>query len=48
MLVSFAEAAAILDREDYGEVARANATFLLSNLQKTGCCFAPTRPANQS
>jgi uncharacterized protein YyaL (SSP411 family) len=36
MLVSFAEAAAILDREDYGEVARANATFLLSNLQKDG------------
>lgn len=36
MLASFAEASAILDREDYGDVARANATFLLSQLKKDG------------
>ncbi len=36
MLASFAEAAAILDRADYGEVARANANFLLSHLKREG------------
>jgi len=36
MLASFAEASAILDREDYGDVARANAKFLLSQLKKDG------------
>ena len=34
MLVSFAEAAAILNRDDYAEVARANARFLLTTHQK--------------
>ena len=34
MLASFAEAAAILDREDYLEVARRNARFLLDNLRR--------------
>jgi uncharacterized protein YyaL (SSP411 family) len=32
MLASFAEAAAILDREDYLEIARRNARFVLDNL----------------
>ncbi len=36
MLVGFADAAAILDREDYRQVARSNAQFLLSRLQKEG------------
>lgn len=36
MLASFAEAAAILDRADYREVARANASFLLAELQRDG------------
>ena len=36
MLTSFAEASAILDRADYGEVARANAKFLLSHLKQDG------------
>jgi uncharacterized protein YyaL (SSP411 family) len=36
MLTSFAEASAILDRADYGDVARANAKFLLSQLKKDG------------
>jgi uncharacterized protein YyaL (SSP411 family) len=36
MLASFAEAAAILERADYGEVARANANFLLSHLKREG------------
>jgi len=36
MLAGFAEAAAILEREDYGQVARANANFLLSHLRKDG------------
>ena len=36
MLAGFAEASAILDRADYGEIARANANFLLSNLRKDG------------
>lgn len=36
MLASFAEASAILDRADYGEVARTNANFLLSRLKKDG------------
>ena len=36
MLASFAEAAAILDRGDYLEVARANASFLLTELQRDG------------
>lgn len=36
MLAGFAEASAILDREDYRQVARANADFLLSRLQKEG------------
>jgi uncharacterized protein YyaL (SSP411 family) len=36
MLASFAEAAAILNRDDYVEIARANARFLLSELKKDG------------
>ncbi|MFN2577280.1 MAG: thioredoxin domain-containing protein [Pyrinomonadaceae bacterium] len=36
MLVSFAEASAILNRDDYREVARANARFLLTDLQRDG------------
>jgi len=34
MLASFAEAAAILDRADYLEIAKANARFLLDNLRR--------------
>jgi len=34
MLASFAEGSAILDRSDYGELARANARFLLNELHK--------------
>jgi uncharacterized protein YyaL (SSP411 family) len=36
MLTSFAEASAILDRADYREVASANASFLLTELQRDG------------
>ena len=36
MLSSFAEASAILNREDYKEIAEANARFLLSNLRQYG------------
>jgi uncharacterized protein len=36
MLASFAEAGAILGRDDYQEVARRNARFLLKNLRKNG------------
>ncbi len=36
MLASFAEAAVILNRADYAEVARRNAAFLLQNLQRDG------------
>jgi uncharacterized protein YyaL (SSP411 family) len=36
MLVSFAEAAAILDREDYRKIARSNAQFVLQNLRQDG------------
>ncbi len=36
MLASFAEAAAILNREDYAEVARRNARFVLDNLRREG------------
>ena len=36
MLASFAEAAAILDRDDYRKVAEANADFLLDNLYRDG------------
>ncbi|HYW74278.1 MAG TPA: thioredoxin domain-containing protein [Pyrinomonadaceae bacterium] len=36
MLASFAEAAAILKRDDYRDVARANARFLLSEMQRDG------------
>ncbi len=36
MLATFAEAAAILDRADYLEIARKNAGFILGNLQKDG------------
>src|SRR5712692_3791120 len=36
MLASFAEAAAILDREDYRDVARKNARFMLENLLQDG------------
>jgi uncharacterized protein YyaL (SSP411 family) len=36
MLASFAEASAILGRTDYANVARANARFLLSALQRDG------------
>ena len=36
MLASFAEAAAILDREDYLKIARRNARFVLDNLRADG------------
>lgn len=36
MLASFAEAAAILDRSDYAEVAKRNAQFVLDNLRTNG------------
>ncbi len=36
MLASFAEAAAILEREDYADVARKNARFVLQNLFRDG------------
>lgn len=36
MLASFAEAAAILGREDYGAVARKNARFVLASLSRDG------------
>ncbi len=36
MLASFAEAGAILDREDYTDVARRNARFVLDNLRSKG------------
>ena len=36
MLASFAEAGAILDREDYTDVARRNARFVLDNLRTDG------------
>ncbi|MFN2512910.1 MAG: thioredoxin domain-containing protein [Pyrinomonadaceae bacterium] len=36
MLASFAEAAAILDREDYLDLARGNARFVLDNLRRDG------------
>ena len=36
MLASFAEASAILDRADYREIARSNARFLLTDLQRDG------------
>jgi uncharacterized protein YyaL (SSP411 family) len=36
MLAAFAEAAAILDRDDYLQIARNNAAFLLANLQAEG------------
>ena len=36
MLASFAEAGAILNRADYREVARSNARFLLTDLQRDG------------
>jgi uncharacterized protein len=36
MLASFAEAAAILDRDDYAEVARKNAAFVLDHLRRDG------------
>jgi uncharacterized protein YyaL (SSP411 family) len=36
MLASFAEAAAILARDDYAEVARKNAAFVLDNLRRDG------------
>ncbi len=36
MLASFAEAGVILEREDYTEVARRNARFLLGNVRRNG------------
>jgi uncharacterized protein YyaL (SSP411 family) len=36
MLASFAEAGAILDRDDYTDVARRNARFVLDNLRRDG------------
>lgn len=36
MLASFAEAGAVLDREDYTNVARGNARFILQNLRRGG------------
>jgi uncharacterized protein len=36
MLASFAEAAAVLQRDDYAEIARQNAHFILNNLYRNG------------
>jgi uncharacterized protein YyaL (SSP411 family) len=36
MLASFAEASVVLDREDYAEIARNNARFVLRNLSRDG------------
>ena len=36
MLASFAEASAILEREDYAGIARVNARFVLNNLRREG------------
>ena len=36
MLASFAEAAAILERDDYAEIAKMNARFVLDNLRRDG------------
>jgi uncharacterized protein YyaL (SSP411 family) len=36
MLTSFAEAAAVLDRDDYLSIAEANAEFILANLERDG------------
>jgi hypothetical protein len=36
MLASFAEAAAVLEREDYAQLARSNARFVLENLYRDG------------
>jgi uncharacterized protein YyaL (SSP411 family) len=36
MLSSFAEAAAVLDRDDYLRIAEANAEFILANLERDG------------
>lgn len=36
MLASFAEAAAVLQRQDYAEIARKNARFILNNLYRDG------------
>ena len=36
MLASFAEAAAVLQRDDYRAIARSNAAFVLENLQRDG------------
>jgi uncharacterized protein YyaL (SSP411 family) len=36
MLASFAEAAAVFDRDDYLAIAQANATFILANLERDG------------
>jgi len=43
MLIAFAEAAAILNREDYAEVARANARFLLTTHRKDGLLLRTSR-----
>jgi uncharacterized protein len=47
MLASFAEAAAILDREDYRDVAERNAHFVLENLRRDGLLLR-THKDNQS
>ena len=36
MLAAFAEASAILESEDYLEIAKKNADFILENMQKDG------------
>jgi uncharacterized protein YyaL (SSP411 family) len=47
MLASFAEAAAILERVDYKDVAEKNAQFVLENLQRGGLLLR-THKGNQS
>jgi len=39
MLAAFAEAARVLDRSDYREIARSNAQFILSTMMKDGRLF---------
>ena len=46
MLGSFAEAAAILDRSDYREIAEANAGFLLDHLQHDGLLLRTYKDGN--
>ena len=48
MLTAFAEAANILGRDDYREIAVRNAEFILKPLRKTGGCCEPTRAGRRS